>query len=235
VSLLEARGLEKSFGWRAVLRGVDLELGEGEVAVLFGPNGAGKSTLLRLLAGLSRPSRGRVLFRGQPWEKDPFLFRRSLGVVSHGPFLYPHLTGEENLVFFGRLFGLDRPERRARELLEAFGLSLFGRDPVSTYSRGMVQRLALARALLHRPSLLLLDEPFTGLDEGGRSVLGSFIRSFREGGGTALLVSHDIRESLSLADRYLVLEGGRITREGRAEQAPEEEIAALVGRRGEED
>lgn len=235
MSLLQARGLEKSFGWRTVLRGVDLEVGEGEVAVLFGPNGAGKSTLLRLLAGLSRPSRGQVLFRGQPRERDPLLFRRSLGVVSHGPFLYPHLTGEENLVFFGRLYGLERPERKARELLEAFGLSLFGRDAVSTYSRGMVQRLALARALLHEPALLLLDEPFTGLDESGKSLLTSLLRSFRERGGAVLMVSHDIGESLSLADRYLVLEDGRIAREGPADQAPEKEIAALVGRTGGED
>ncbi len=210
---LAARGIAKRFGYREILRDVSLELEPGQICAIFGPNGAGKSTLLKVLACLTRPSAGEILWEGRP-VKDGASLRAAMGMVGHGTFLYDLLTAEENLLFYGRLYRVGDLRRRVSEILERVGLGFAARDPVATFSRGMKQRLTIGRALLHRPRLLLMDEPFTGLDQAGRSLLIDLLREFRGGGGACLLISHDFAETLDVADRFLILNRGRIAGAG---------------------
>ncbi|MBI3287296.1 MAG: ABC transporter ATP-binding protein, partial [Chloroflexi bacterium] len=161
---VEVRGLSKYYGPRPALRGVDLRIERGEFMTLFGPNGAGKTTLLRILATLSRPSAGTAHIGGLDLRSQGPRFRREIGLVAHEPLLYGTLSVAENLHFFGRLYRVPELEARAREVMEQVGLAHRRHDAVRTLSRGMQQRLSIARALLHRPSLLLLDEPYAGLD-----------------------------------------------------------------------
>lgn len=212
--MLAARGVEKRIGYREVLRDVSLELPPGRIVAVFGPNGAGKSTLVRILATLARPTAGQVLWLGQPLARVAPSYRRDLGLVGHATYLYPHLTAEENLRFYGRLYGVGDPGRRVAEVLALVGLERDAREPVGAFSRGMQQRLAIGRAILHRPKVLLLDEPFTGLDQQGQARLEEVLRGFRTGGGACLLVSHDFAEGLAVADGYLVLARGRVAAAG---------------------
>ncbi len=207
---IEIMGLQFSFGGPPVLRGVDLRVEQGSLVTVFGPNGAGKTTLLKILAGLLRPSRGSVLIDGVDATRAPNSLRRLIGMISHQPYLYPQLTGRENLEFYARLYGLDDPRAQARRMLEQMGLSAVTGVEVGTYSRGMQQRLAVARALLHEPRVLLLDEPFTGLDQQGREQLSLLLRGLRDGKRTVVMTTHDIDEGLSLSDRVAVLARGRI-------------------------
>lgn len=225
--MLGARGVIKRHGFREVLRGIDIDLPQGRVVALHGPNGAGKSTLLRILALLQRPSAGQVLWEGRPVAGREGEVRRSLGVVAHHTFLYDHLTAEENLRFYGRLYGLADPARRAGELLAAVGLEEYAREMVGTFSRGMQQRLAIARALVHGPRVLLLDEPFTGLDRGGQAMLVDLLSRFRRDGGACLLVSHDFEASATVADTVVILHRGVIVRESDARGAGAAGLASL--------
>ena len=162
-----AQGVTKRFGRSAALRGIDIEASPGERLAVFGPNGSGKTTLLRILAGLSSPTNGEVRIGGLTHAKGARRLRGRIGVVAHHTYLYDDLTAEENLVFYARMFGLAEPERAAAEALERAGLFERRRDRVRAFSRGMQQRAALARATLHDPDVLLLDEPDTGLDQDG--------------------------------------------------------------------
>ncbi|MGC8825601.1 MAG: heme ABC exporter ATP-binding protein CcmA, partial [Anaerolineae bacterium] len=168
---VEARGISKAFGRYRVLRGVDLRIEQGEFLALLGPNGAGKTTFLRILATLSRPTEGRAWINGQPLDGDTRRVRQQIGLVSHQTFLYGDLTAEENLRFYGRLYRVPALEDRIAELLERVGLYERRHDPVRTFSRGMQQRLSIARAVLHDPPVLLLDEPDTGLDQQAARML----------------------------------------------------------------
>ncbi len=208
--MLAARGITKRHGLREVLRGVDLDLEPGRVLALHGPNGAGKSTLLRILALLQRPSAGQLLWEDRPVRGREAEVRRSLGVVAHQTFLYDYLTAEENLRFYAGLYGVSDAAARAAELLAAVGLEQYAREPVGTFSRGMQQRLAIARALVQRPRVLLLDEPFTGLDRDGQALLVELLRRFRAEGGACLLVSHDFEASALVADGFAVLHRGAV-------------------------
>jgi heme exporter protein A len=205
--LLEAKGLERRFGAARALRGVSLAVSGGECHLVVGPNGAGKSTLLRLLAGLARPTAGTVLLAGVPLGRDPGA-RRSIGLLSHQSHLYDDLSAAENLIFTGRLYGLAEPERAARARLAAVGLAERADEPVGRLSRGMVQRAAIARALLHAPRLLLLDEPFTGLDPHAVEQVAALLLGERTGGCALVLVSHDVHESWDLASHVHVLVRG---------------------------
>jgi ABC-type multidrug transport system ATPase subunit len=200
------------FGASVALDGVDLELAAGERVLLLGPNGAGKSTFLRAAAGLIRPTGGRLdLFGADPWRGDRAAIRRRMGLLSHQTFLYDHLTAAENLIFFGRLYGLGTTTADAHRALGDVGLADRADDPVREFSRGMQQRAAIARALLHAPDLLLLDEPFTGLDAGGRETLQRMLRDRFGDRHAFLMATHDLAPALPLATRVLVLEAGRVT------------------------
>ncbi len=218
--LLEARDLARSFGPIQAVADVSFSLGEGDLLTVLGPNGAGKSTLLGMLSGVLRPSAGEVWFRGglrDPGETD---WRSEIGVLSHRSFLYGPLTARENLTFFGHLYDLPDLEDRVEARLAEVGLSLEGDRRVRGYSRGMRQRLALARTLLHDPSLILLDEPFTGLDVHASALLRDVLTRLKDGRRTVVLVTHNLSEGLALADRLAIQHRGRFVFEGSKEEIP---------------
>jgi heme exporter protein A len=208
-SLLDVRGLQRTFGRVRILHGIDLSLQPGEVLVVAGPNGAGKTTLLRLLAGLMRPSAGEVRVLGQRLGHGSPSVRREIGLLSHQSLLYDDLSLRENLTFAARLYALDRPDRVAAEALNAAGLTERADDLPRKLSRGLLQRAAIARAMLHRPRLLLMDEPFTALDAPAAERLRADLRS-RAAAGTALvIVTHHLEEAWQLATRVAVLVQGQ--------------------------
>ena len=207
---LEVKGLKKSFDLKPILRGVDLFLDQSECMALLGANGAGKTTLLRILAGLVKPSAGCVCVGGLDIERDAQQLRRVVGFVAHQPYLYDELTALENLLFFGRMYTVKQARERASELLQRVGLAKRAGERVAALSRGQVQRLALARALLHSPRLLLLDEPDTGLDEQGNELLEALLHEHVERGGTTLFTTHNLDHALKLSDRIGMLAGGRV-------------------------
>jgi heme exporter protein A len=207
--LVEARGLTRSYGPVRALRGVDLTLAAGEVLLVLGPNGAGKSTLLRSLAGLLRPQSGTVQIAGRLLSGDDPDARRPIGLLSHQSLLYDELTLFENLLFAARLYDVPDPRARADAALAAQGLLDRRDDRPRGLSRGMQQRAAIARALLHDPALLLLDEPFTGLDAIAADRLRSLLREHCHGARAMVIVTHHASEAWELATRIGVLVGGR--------------------------
>jgi heme exporter protein A len=208
--MIEARRLVKAFGLKPVLRGVDFRVEQGEFVALLGPNGAGKTTMLRILASLSRPTAGEVRIGGMRLPDQASEVRRQLGVVSHQPLLYGDLTAEENLRFYGRMYGLRDLRRRVQEVLELVGLAARRRDLVRQFSRGMQQRLAIGRAILHQPSVMLLDEPHTGLDQDASAMLDGLLRQVAAKGRTVVMTSHDLVRSADLATRVDILSRGVI-------------------------
>ncbi len=208
---IAARGLEKRFGPVHALRGIDLEVPAGSTLAVLGPNGAGKSTLLRLLAGLARPTAGTL--RVGPSGEDRRRARGRVGYLAHATFLYPALTARENLIFAGRLYGVASPAQRADELLAAQELTDVADRPAGGFSRGMAQRLAIARGLVHDPAIVLLDEPYTGLDRSASEALTRRLSALRAGGRTLVLVTHELARACELADRAIVLAGGRVVHE----------------------
>lgn len=218
-AVLEARGLVREYGAVVAVDGIDLTLGQGEFLTVFGPNGAGKSSLLGMLGGALRPTRGTVAVRGAPLDFGDVEWRRSIGILSHRGFLYAQLTVEENLRFYGQLFGLDDLAARIPERLERVGLGGRARSLVQELSHGMRQRLALARALLHDPDLVLLDEPFTGLDPSAAAVLHEVLRGLRDGRRTVVMVTHNLGEGLALATRVAIQVAGKLAWEGEPREA----------------
>jgi heme exporter protein A len=208
-ALLEARGLQRSFGRVRILHGVDLSLQPGEALAIIGPNGAGKTTLLRLLAGLMRPSAGEVRVLGHRVGREFGPARRHLGVLLHQSLLYDDLTLLENLTFAARLYALGQPGAVAAAALEAAGLANRAGELPRRLSRGLLQRAAIARALLHSPRLLLLDEPFTGLDASAAARLRSDLQARLQQGLGVVIVTHHLAEVWDLASRVAVLVGGR--------------------------
>ncbi|HET7241367.1 MAG TPA: heme ABC exporter ATP-binding protein CcmA, partial [Gemmatimonadales bacterium] len=207
--LLEATGLRRAYGRRQVLRDIDLTVAAGEAVAVAGPNGAGKTTLLRVLAGLARPDRGEVRLEGQPLRRDAPEIRRAVGLVSHQTLLYDDLTLHENLTFAARLYGLPTPSAAARSALDEAGLGARADESPRRLSRGLAQRAAIARALLHRPRVLLLDEPFTALDAAASERLRDELRARREQGLGIVLVTHQLAEAWEVATRIAVLVDGR--------------------------
>jgi heme ABC exporter ATP-binding subunit CcmA len=208
-ALLEACGLQRSFGRVRILHGLDLSLRPGEALAIVGPNGAGKTTLLRLLAGLIRPSAGEVRILGQRLGREVGSARQGLGVLLHQSLLYDDLTLLENLTFAARLYALDRPGAVATAALEGAGLADRAGDLPRRLSRGLLQRAAIARALLHSPRLLLLDEPFTGLDATAAARLRTDLQRRVAQGLGVVIVTHHLAEVWDLASRVAVLVGGR--------------------------
>lgn len=208
--MIEVSRLVKRFGPKHVLRGVDFRVEQGEFVALLGPNGAGKSTFLRILASLARANYGQIRIAGYSLPEHAAEVRRRLGVVTHQPLVYGELSAEENLRFYGRMYGVERLERRIDEILEQVGLARRRKDLVRIYSRGMQQRLAIGRAVLHDPEVLLLDEPHTGLDQDASEMLDAALRAVSARGRTVVLTSHDLARVTSLAGRFDVLTRGKI-------------------------
>lgn len=211
-------GLSKRYGLHRALAGVDLQLEAGGVCALLGPNGAGKSTLLGIVSSTVRPSAGEVKFvaNGAELAKGEAL-RREIGVLAHESFLYPGLTALENLRFWGCLYQVENLDERSTHLLELVGLEekAWNRN-AGTYSRGMVQRLALARTMLHEPSVLLLDEPFTGLDRQGAEALAQALRDAMHRRCVVLVITHDLESIADVTNHVVVLKRGKLVHEERS-------------------
>jgi heme exporter protein A len=229
VAAVHASGLERRFGVVRVLCGLDLEVSRGESVVVFGSNGAGKTTLLRVLAGLCRPQRGSVEVLGTALPGDAAL-RRRIGLGGHDAFVYGDLSARENLAYYARLYRLGATAR-AEELLATVELTAAADRPARTYSRGMLQRLSLARALLHEPELLLLDEPFTGLDPHASSVLSAILGRLRSSEVTVVLTTHDFARGLAAADRALLLHDGVVAWDSGTVLPSLEEMEAVYAER----
>lgn len=208
--MIKVSGLLKNYGMLPVLRGVNLHVQPGEFVTLVGANGAGKTTLLRIIATLLRPTSGQVSVGGWPLPQHADKVRRHMGLVSHHALLYGDLTAAENLLFFARLYDLDDREARVEDALRTVGLLARQRDAVRTFSRGMTQRLTLARATLHEPDVLLFDEPYTGLDQEASQLLDDLLRREQSRGRTILMITHDLVHGLNLCDRIAILSRGKI-------------------------
>jgi heme ABC exporter ATP-binding subunit CcmA len=205
--MIEVRGLAKYFGRFTALRSLDLTVGDGEFIALFGKNGAGKTTLLRILAGLSHPSSGQVHMHPGGTTAPRYL-RGCIGYLSHNTSLYVDLTALENLRFYAQLMDLPADDGFLLRKIDQVGLTGREKDPVRNYSRGMQQRLALARAFLHDPEILLLDEPFTGLDQAGSDFLKRYLLEAHSGGKTCIMAIHDAQLGYAMADRLVVIDKG---------------------------
>lgn len=208
--VISTRNLVKRFGLKPVLRGLNFQVHPGEFVALLGPNGAGKTTFLRILSTLSRPSLGEVVVSGYRLPGQAAAVRRILGVVSHQPLLYGDLTAEENLIFYGRMYAVSGLKTRIQEVLEMVGLAARRNDLVRTFSRGMQQRLAIGRAVLHNPEVMLFDEPHTGLDQDACLMLDTVLQEVAARGRTVVMTSHDLARAADLASRFDVLSRGVI-------------------------
>ena len=224
--MIEVRKLVKRFGLKPVLRNLNFHADPGEFVAILGPNGAGKTTFLRILASLSRPTLGEVRVAGYRLPDQAAAVRRRLGVVSHLPLLYGDLTAEENLRFYARLYGVRQEDQRVAEVLELVGLTPRRRDLVRAFSRGMQQRLAIGRAVLHDPDVILFDEPHTGLDQDACNMLDGVLRRVAAQGRTVVMTSHDLARIADLASRFDVLSRGAIIASTtRAEIGPNDLLA----------
>lgn len=206
---LEVKKLTKVFGDRKALDGVSFSLPQGAFLSIFGPNGAGKTTMLRMLSTLARPTSGTVRVMGIDAKEDSDKVRDHIGLISHNSMLYPDLTAMENLMFVARLYGVVDPEARVRELLRAVELDHRRFDLVRTFSRGMTQRLSIARALINDPDVVFLDEPYAGLDPHAVEIFDELIGSLREG-RTFVMVSHDLQKGFAACTHAMMLARGRV-------------------------
>ena len=206
---IEVRHLRKAFGTLKAVDGIDFELKQGEFLTVFGPNGAGKTTLIKILAGLTRPSSGTAKVAGFDIAEGHPEMRKEIGIISHATALYADLTPLENLIFFARMHGLKQPEDRALKVIEEVGLSPRRNDRVRTFSRGMLQRLSIARAVLHDPAILFLDEPFTGLDLHATNVLKEHLQRLHDRHRTILMTTHDISCGLEMCDKVALQVQGK--------------------------
>jgi heme exporter protein A len=207
-AVVAAEGLGRRYGALRAVVDLDFEIRAGESLAIFGPNGAGKTTLVRLLATLLRPTAGRLRIFGE--ERPRPALRRRIGLLSHGSFLYGELTARENLRFYAALYGIADAEARIAAMLEEVEVEAWQERPVKTFSRGMEQRVALARAFLHDPDLLLLDEPYSGLDPRAADHLQGILQRFHGRAKTIVLTTHDIGRGLEVCDRAAILRGGRM-------------------------
>ncbi len=210
---LAIRQVSKSFGQHRVLNSLDLELEPGELLCLLGRNGAGKTTLLRILAGLLKPEAGSVWLNNQQIDYAESHARHDIGLVMHQPFLYEHLTGIENLRFYARLYQVADDNTALEAALARLGMQRFARKPVRAYSRGMKQRLTITRALLHSPRILLLDEPYTGLDLQGSQTFNQLMLEQKQQGRIILMTTHDLSHALPISSRFAFLARGRVSDE----------------------
>jgi heme exporter protein A len=210
-ALIEVRALERAFGVRRAVAGVDFVLGPGECLALFGPNGAGKTTLLRVLAGLLKPTRGVAAIAGVTLPAGPAA-RAMVGLISHNSMLYAALTARENVEFSGRLYGLPNPVAAADAALRRMQIHDRAETTVRALSRGMQQRVSIARAVVHSPRVLLLDEPYSGLDEAGSNALSTLLGELRSAGAAMVMVTHNLAEGLAVGTQTAIMRDGRFVR-----------------------
>lgn len=227
MAFLEANALSRRYGATLAVDGVSFELERGELLAVFGPNGAGKSSLLRMLAGTLIPDSGSIALDGAPLQAGDREWHAKVGVLSHKSFLYDALTAAENLHFYARLFAIPNAKSRIDERLHAVGLHDRRDSRAGEFSRGMRQRLALARTLLHDPTLVLLDEPYTGLDPHAAALLRGVLHSLRTEDRAVVLVTHNLVEGANLADRVAILDRGKVRYEASAGELPSGGIAGL--------
>ncbi|MEH7084725.1 ABC transporter ATP-binding protein [Neobacillus drentensis] len=215
--MIEIKKLTKQADNKLILRGVDLLINKGETVAILGPNGAGKSTLLKVLATLIKPTSGMIKVNGMDLKKNHIKIKKIMGYLPHSSLLYDHYTPLENIVFFGNIYGVKNVEQRATELVKEVGLSFFLNEPVKNFSRGMIQRIAIVRAIVHEPEILLLDEPHTGLDQGAIGILNNVILSMKAKGTTTLMVTHDFKQAAEICDRIIIVKNGKIVDDFRIE------------------
>lgn len=210
---IEIKQLVKTYGDHYALRGIDLRIQWGGSLAIFGPNGAGKTTLIKVLATLAKPSSGDAWVGGFNLREDSAMVRRQIGVVTHQTLMYDDLSAYENLRFYGKMYNVPHPTERIRQLLADVGLESRIHDPVRTLSRGMQQRLAIARALIHDPPILLLDEPGTGLDQHASAMLVNILSSTENRQRTVVLTTHSLEQGLALSNQVVILTDGKIAYE----------------------
>ncbi|MGA1598310.1 MAG: heme ABC exporter ATP-binding protein CcmA [bacterium] len=227
-ALISLEGVSKRFGYRTILNQIRFEVHEGESVLLLGNNGAGKSTLLRLISSLSRPTSGRLCYRGQPYADCHLELLANLGVLSHESRFYPDLSAEENLRLYGRLYQVHGLSQKVPEVLEEVRLSHVQQAPVRTFSSGMTKRLMIARLMLYQPRLLLLDEPYTGLDQTSVSWLQQWLREHVRAGGSLLLVTHQLELGLAVSNRVLLLHQQALRRDRPVDAVSLEECASWL-------
>lgn len=211
---MEVKGLTKSYGSHAALRGIDLEVRPGERVALFGPNGAGKTTIIKIISTIIKPTSGKVMVEGFDLKEKAEEARRRIGLVSHSTFLYGHLSIYENLDFYARIYDVADRRNRIKEVISEVEMTPRLHDRVDSLSRGMQQRVSIARALLHNPTLMLLDEPETGLDQRSSVVVWSAISEAESYKRTLVLITHSLERGLELSDRILILVKGKIAHDG---------------------
>jgi len=187
-----------------------LHIKPGEFVSVLGPNGAGKTTLLKILTLLAPPSEGQVYIDGRKASQEQLTLRKKMGVISHNTFLYANLTAYENLLFYGRMYDVPELKNRVKEVISEVGLQYSLNDPVRTFSRGMQQRLAIARAIIHNPDILFLDEPYTGLDQHAIKILNQVLSSLTNQDRTIYLITHNFEQGLNMSDRIIILVKGKI-------------------------
>ncbi len=211
-TIISISGLSKSFGKQKAIDNIELDIEKGDFVAIFGPNGAGKTTFLKILSTIIEPTKGKVVISDFDLKKKPIEIRKKLGNISHESYLYDDLTAKENLVFFGKMYGMKSSEieEHADELLEQVGLTARANDRVRPYSRGMKQRLSISRAMIHKPDIILMDEPYTGLDQKAAQTFEYVLESLDKDNVTKIMISHNIERAFHLCNRILVMDKGKI-------------------------
>lgn len=209
--LLGFNNIHKYFGYKRILKGVNLELNRNRLTLLVGKNGAGKSTLVKILTGLMRPTQGTILFQGKDIQSQAKAYRESVGIITHDVLFYGDLTARENLTFFGRLRSLKKLDQEIHKVLKATDLLIAADVAVKTFSSGMCKRLNIARLMLSRPKILFLDEPYSGLDFTSIGLLNNYIESIKQEGGSILLISHQVDSCFDQIDQVAYLNEGKIS------------------------
>jgi len=227
---VEARGLEKSFGEHLALGGIDLRVSRRECLVIFGPNGAGKTTLLKILSTLVKPSAGSVWLDGTDIRDKPAQIRHKIGLVSHQTFLYDNLTVYENLKFYGRMYDVADLEKRIKEVIAWVQLEPRLHDWVGTLSRGLQQRASIARAVLHNPSILFLDEPDVGLDPHASAMVRDILGSINSGSRTVVMTTHNLERGLELGDSIVIIDRGKVVYQATREAISEANFRQIYDR-----
>jgi heme exporter protein A len=217
IPALESQNIRKTYGHFTALASINLKIRNGEFVTLFGRNGAGKTTFLKVAATLVRPTQGKLHIQGIDVAENSQDARRHIGFLSHNTYVYRDLTPLENLKFFARLYGVDDSEQRLERLLDRVGLRRRMNDPVRAFSRGLNQRVGIARVMLHEPSLILLDEPYTGLDANAVEILNAMLDEAHAGGKTIIITTHDLEHGLRAATRAVIIDRGKVVFDGQAQ------------------